>query len=519
MSDNTPIRRALISVSDKEGIVALGKGLAEHGVELLSTGGTARMLREAGLSVVEVAEHTGFPEMLDGRVKTLHPKIHGGLLGRRDLPDHIAAMEQHGIPPIDLVCVNLYPFAEVTSRGCTFEEAIENIDIGGPSMLRSAAKNHAAVTVLTDPTDYAVVLDEMRTGGGATTLATRTRLAKKVFRATAAYDGMIADYLGGLEKSDEAPFGETMHLGLPREAHLRYGENPHQKAALFGRFGEILEQLHGKELSFNNIVDIDSALRLVMEFADDPRAIVAILKHNTPCGVGAGDSPKEAYDKAFETDPESPFGGILVCNKPWDLPLAETVDEIFTEVLVAPEFTPDALALLQKKKNRRLMRWHMNEMPTAELDIRAVTGGFLVQDRDTALEDPATSQVATKRAPTKDELAAMGFGWRVVKHVKSNAVVLAGPDRTLGLGGGQTSRVDAVRIAIEKARRRGLNLQGSVLASDAFFPFPDGVELALEAGATAIVQPGGSVKDDDAVAAADAKDASMVMTGTRHFRH
>lgn len=519
MSDNTPIRRALISVSDKAGIVDLGKGLAEHGVELLSTGGTAKMLREAGLTVIEVAEHTGFPEMLDGRVKTLHPKIHGGLLGRRDLDEHVAAMNEHGIPPIDLVCVNLYPFKEVTSRGCTFEEAIENIDIGGPSMLRSAAKNHSAVTVLTDPADYAIVLDEMRTHGGATTLPTRTRLAKKVFRATAAYDGMIADYLGGQEKTEDAPFGETIHLQLPLQAHLRYGENPHQKAALFGQFDEILEQLHGKELSFNNIVDIDSALRLMMEFSDDPRSVVAILKHNTPCGVGAGDSPKEAYDKAFQTDPESPFGGILVCNKPWDLPLAETVDEIFTEVLIAPDFTPDALELLKKKKNRRLMRWNVDKMPRDELDIRGVAGGFLVQNRDTALEDPAASKVASKREPTQDEIAAMSFGWRVVKHVKSNAVVLAGPDRTLGLGGGQTSRVDAVRIAIEKATRRELDLKGSALASDAFFPFPDGVELALDAGATAIVQPGGSVKDDDAVQSADARNAAMVMTGARHFRH
>ena len=519
MSENQKIRRALISVSDKAGIVDLGKGLAEHGVELLSTGGTAKMLRDAGLDVIEVADHTGFPEMLDGRVKTLHPKIHGGLLGRRDLSEHLTAMEQHDIPPIDLVCVNLYPFKEVTSRGCTFEEAIENIDIGGPSMLRSAAKNHAAVTVLTDPEDYAVVLDEMRANGGATTLATRTRLAKQVFRATAAYDGMIADYLGGQEKTEEAPFAETMHLALPREAHLRYGENPHQKAALFGQFSEILEQLHGKELSFNNIVDIDSALRLVMEFRDDPRAVVAILKHNTPCGVGAAETPREAYAKAFETDPESPFGGILVSNKTWDLPLAEAVDEIFSEVLIAPDFTDDALALLKKKKNRRLMRWNVDAMPKNELDIRGVAGGFLVQDRDAQLEDPTTSEVATKRPPTEDEAAALAFGWRVVKHVKSNAVVLAGPDRTLGVGGGQTSRVDAVRIAIEKAQRRNLNLQGSALASDAFFPFPDGVELALDAGATAVVQPGGSVKDADAVAAADAKGAAMVMTGARHFRH
>ena len=514
-----PIRRALISVSDKEGILDLARGLAEHGVEMLSTGGTAKMIRDAGLEVIEVADHTGFPEMLDGRVKTLHPKIHGGLLGRRDLPEHVSAMQEHEIPPIDLVCVNLYPFAEVTARDCTFEEAIENIDIGGPSMLRSAAKNHAAVTVLTDPGDYACVLDEMRTNGGATTLATRTLLAKKVFRTTAAYDGMIADYLGGLDKNEEAPFGETMHLGLERDCHLRYGENPHQKAALFGGIAEILEQLHGKELSFNNFVDIDSALRLMSEFSDDPRAVVAILKHNTPCGVGAGATPREAYEKAFATDPDSPFGGILICNRTWDLPLAETVDEIFTEVLIAPEFSGDALALLQKKKNRRLMQWHPERMPSDELDIRSIAGGFLVQGRDTAFEDPAEAKAATKRAPSADEVAALSFGWRVVKHVKSNAIVLAGPDRTLGVGGGQTSRVDAVRIAIDKAKRQGLDLKGSALASDAFFPFPDGVEIGLDAGATAIVQPGGSVRDDDAVAAADAHDAVMVMTGARHFRH
>jgi len=516
---DTPIRRALISVSDKNGVLDLAKELAAHGALLLSTGGTAKLFRDAGLPVREVAEHTGFPEMLDGRVKTLHPKIHGGLLGRRDLPAHVAAMQEHGIPPIDLVCVNLYPFAEVTRRGCTFEEAIENIDIGGPSMLRSAAKNHDAVTVLVDPADYAVVIAEMREHRGATTLATRKRLAKKVFRTTAAYDGTIADYLGALERSADEPFGETLHLGLERSAHLRYGENPHQKAALYGRFGEALEQLHGKELSFNNIVDIDSALRLMMEFAGDSRAVVAILKHNTPCGVGAGASPREAYEKAFATDPESPFGGILVSNRVWDLPLAEALDEICSEVLIAPDFTPDALALLEKKKARRLMRWHRDRMPASELDVRSVVGGFLVQDRDVASEDPAAGKVATKRRPSEDEAAAMSFGWKVVKHVKSNAIVFAGPDRTLGVGGGQTSRVDAVRIAIEKAKRQGLDLRGSALASDAFFPFPDGVELALDAGATAIVQPGGSVRDDDVVAAADARGATMVMTGARHFRH
>ncbi|MFM8410936.1 MAG: bifunctional phosphoribosylaminoimidazolecarboxamide formyltransferase/IMP cyclohydrolase [Alphaproteobacteria bacterium] len=522
MSQNeaaAPVRRALISVSDKRGVLDLALGLHEFGVEILSTGGTAKMLREAGLPVKEVAEHTGFPEMLDGRVKTLHPKIHGGLLGRRDVAEHLAAMHQHDIPPIDLVCVNLYPFEQVTSRGCSFEEAIENIDIGGPSMLRSAAKNHDAVTVVVDPADYAVVLDEMRAGGGATTRATRERLARKVFRTTAAYDGMIADYLGGLSRTADEPFGETMHLPLVREAHLRYGENPHQHAALFGDVHRILEQLHGKELSYNNIVDIDSALRLMLDFEGDPRAVVAILKHNTPCGVGAGDGVLDAYRKAFATDPESPFGGILISNRPWDLPLAQAVDEIFSEVLIAPRFTPDALELLRRKKNRRLMAWHPDRTPRDVPDVRSVMGGFLVQDRDASVEDAAAAKVATRRAPTTEELAALSFGWKVVKNVKSNAIVFAAADRTLAIGGGQTSRVDAVLLAIDKARRQGIDLRGSALASDAFFPFPDGVQHALDAGVTSVIQPGGSVRDEEAVAAADARGAAMVLTGVRHFRH
>ncbi|MFP6665393.1 MAG: bifunctional phosphoribosylaminoimidazolecarboxamide formyltransferase/IMP cyclohydrolase [Deltaproteobacteria bacterium] len=519
MSQNAKIRRALLSVSDKAGVVELAKGLAEYGVELLSTGGTAKALRDEGLTVKDVSEYTGFPEMMDGRVKTLHPKIHGGLLGRRDLETHKAAMAEHDIPPIDLVCVNLYPFAEVTARGCTLEEAIENIDIGGPSMLRSAAKNHAAVTVLVDPADYAIVLEEMKRDDGATTLATRARLARKVYAATAAYDGMIADYLGNLETTEEEPFGETLHLPLKREAALRYGENPAQKAALYGNLGGLLEQLHGKALSYNNIVDIDAALRLMTDFKDDERAVMAILKHNTPCGVGAGDTPKEAWDKAFATDPESPFGGILVCNQTWDLALAEAVDEIFTEVLIAPDFSADALALLQKKKNRRLMKWNVAATPSGESDIRRVLGGWLVQDRDEAVEDVHTAPIATAKKPGAEELRAMDFGWRVVKHVKSNAIVFCTGDRTLGVGGGQTSRVDAVRIAIDSAKRQGLSLAGSTIASDAFFPFPDGVEIALDAGATSIVQPGGSMRDDASIELADKRGASMVLTGARHFRH
>jgi phosphoribosylaminoimidazolecarboxamide formyltransferase/IMP cyclohydrolase len=521
MSDQASpqIRRALLSVSDKRGIVELARGLAAHGVELLSTGGTAKLLREAGLTVKEVAEHTGFPEMLDGRVKTLHPKIHGGLLGRRDLPEHVAAMNEHGIPPIDLVCVNLYPFREVTARGCSLEEAIENIDIGGPSMLRSAAKNHAAVTVVVDPADYAVVLDEMRTHRGATVPETRARLAKKVFRATAAYDGMIADYLGDLGRGADEHFGESMHLQLTKAAELRYGENPHQHAALYGDLFSFLEQLHGKELSYNNLVDIDAALRLMLDFASDSRAVLAILKHNTPCGVGAGASVLEAYQKAFATDPESPFGGILITNREWDLALTQVVDEIFTEVLIAPGFSADALDKLRKKKNRRLILWHQERTPTSHIELRSVIGGVLAQDRDVALESAGEAKVASKRAPTPAELQAMDFGWRVVKHVKSNAIVFAAADRTLGIGGGQTSRVDAVLLAREKAARQKISLAGSALASDAYFPFPDGVEHGLEAGASAIIQPGGSVRDDDAIAAADRRGATMVLTGARHFRH
>ena len=513
------VRRALLSVSDKTGLIEFARGLSRHGVELLSTGGTARTLRDAGLTVKDVSEHTGFPEMLDGRVKTLHPMIHGGLLGRRDLPEHVATMRAHGIAPIDLVCVNLYPFAEVTARGCSFEEAIENIDIGGPSMLRSAAKNHDAVTVVVEPGDYGRVLAEMDARSGATTLALRRELARKVYATTAAYDGMIADWLAAQATTAAEPFAETLHLALRRDAHLRYGENPHQNAAFYGDMGAVLERLHGKELSYNNIIDIDAAIRLMLEFAAEPRAVVAILKHNTPCGVGADATPAGAYRKAFETDPESPFGGILICNRVWDLPLAQAVDEIFSEVLIAPDFTPDALELLRAKKNRRLMRWNVEASRTAFADVRRVAGGFLVQDPDRALETTATARLATRRAPDATETAALDFGWKVVKHVKSNAIVFARADRTIGVGGGQTSRVDAVRIAIDTARRQGLDLTGTALCSDAFFPFPDGLELGLNAGATSVIQPGGSVRDDASIELCDARGATMVLTGVRHFRH
>jgi phosphoribosylaminoimidazolecarboxamide formyltransferase / IMP cyclohydrolase len=509
-------KRALLSVSDKRGLVELARGLHALGVEMLSTGGTAKLLAEAGLPVTQVSDYTGFPEMLDGRVKTLHPKIHGGLLGRRDVPAHVAAMQQHGIEPIDLVVVNLYPFRETIAKpGTTLEEAIEQIDIGGPSMLRSAAKNHASVTVLVDPDDYAPVLAEMRAAGGEVSAATNRRLAQKVFHTTALYDGAIADYLGARA---ESPFGETFHWGGTKALDMRYGENPHQRAALYGDFLRIAEPLHGKELSYNNVVDVDAALALAREFSAADAAI-AILKHNTPCGVGLGRDPLEAWQRAYATDPESPFGGIVVSTRPFTLALAEVVDEIFTEVLVAPEFEPDALALLTRKKARRLVRWNAAAMPANQPALRGVAGGLLVQEADRTMEDPRQARVVTKRAPTAEELRALDFAWRVVKHVKSNAIAFTTADRTLALGGGQTSRVEPVRAARARAQRLAISLAGAALGSDAFFPFPDGLEEGIAAGATAVIQPGGSTRDDEVIRAADAHGIAMVFTGVRHFRH
>ncbi len=504
------IQRALLSVTDKTGLVDFARGLHGHGVELLSTGGTAKVLREAGLPVKDVSEHTGFPEMLDGRVKTLHPMIHGGLLFRRDLPAHVAEAAAHGIEPVDLVVVNLYAFSATVAReGVTREEAIENIDIGGPSMLRSAAKNHAAVTVVCDPADYDTVAREMQSGGGATTLELRARLAAKVFDVTASYDSAIADYLGA--GSGAASF----RCDLPLAAALRYGENPHQTAGLYGRFSEHLEQLHGKELSYNNILDITAAVDLIGEFAEPT---VAILKHTNPCGVGSAGDLRAAWDHALATDRQAPFGGIIIGNRPLDEALAAAIAEIFSEVIIAPDFTPAALAVLQKKKNLRLMRLRGVPSP-APRDVRSVIGGFLVQDHDMSGESASDGRLVTRRAPTDAERRAMDFGWKVVKHVKSNAIVFAGPDRTLGIGAGQMSRVDSVRIAVWKAGEAGLSLAGSAVASDAFFPFPDGLVSAAAAGATAAIQPGGSVRDDEVIQAADERDLAMILTGKRHFRH
>jgi phosphoribosylaminoimidazolecarboxamide formyltransferase/IMP cyclohydrolase len=527
MPPNSParsVRRALLSVSDKTGLVDFARGLADLGVELIASGGTAIALREAGLTVLDVAKLTGSPEMLGGRVKTLHPRIHGGILARRDHDGDVQDIAEHDLQTIDLVVVNLYPFeATVADPDVTLSDAIEKIDIGGPSMIRSAAKNHAYVGVVVDPGDYPAVLDELRNSTGELAPATRSALARTAFQRTAAYDAAIQAYLArqvdGGDSPDRLP--AALRVDFPRVSTLRYGENPHQQAALYGSFLEVAEPLHGKELSYNNVVDVQAALALIADFddTDGDAATVAILKHNTPCGVGGGATPLAAYRSAFATDPESPFGGIIVSSRPFDLDLAREVDKIFTEVLVAPGFSDEALELLSRKKNRRLLRFHPDRIPRDQLDWKRIYGGVLIQDSDSALESIAACEVVTKRKPTDDELRAMSFGWRVVKHVKSNAIVFGAADRTLAIGGGATSRVDAIHQAAGKAKRVGLDLAGSVLASDAFFPFPDGIEVAAQAGATAVVQPGGSVRDEEVIEAADRLGLAMVVTGVRHFRH
>jgi phosphoribosylaminoimidazolecarboxamide formyltransferase/IMP cyclohydrolase len=514
------IRRALISVSDKTGLVALARALATADVELISTGGTAKALREAGLNVTDLSAYTGFPEMLDGRVKTLHPKVHGGLLYLRGNAGHEAAARTHGIEPIDLVVVNLYPFEQTVARpDATLSEAIENIDIGGPSMLRSAAKNHESVTVVADPADYAVVAEQVGSSGN-TTLELRRRLAAKVFARTAAYDAAIAAHL-------ERAFAGSLAQGLPpalsiqapRAQALRYGENPHQAAALYGRFPDFFRQLHGKELSYNNILDLTAAANLVAEFAGD-KPTLAILKHTNPCGVGQGNNLREAWDKAFATDRQAPFGGIIAVNQPLDLPCAQAVAEIFSEVIVAPDFAPAALDLLQKKKNLRLLQLLEEPLSAQPWDVRSVgADSFLLQERDLKTTRVEDLKFVTRRRPSEAELGAMLFGWRVVKHVKSNAIVYAASDRTLGIGAGQMSRVDASRLAVWKAGQAGLSLEGSAVCSDAYFPFADGLIAAAEAGATAAIQPGGSVRDPEVIAAADQRNVAMALTGIRHFRH
>lgn len=510
------ISRALLSVSDKTGLESLARGLHEHDIEILSTGGTAKFVADLGIPVIEVSDFTGFPELFDGRVKTLHPKIHGGLLHRRDVDEHIQQAKENEIFPIDLVVVNLYPFEEtVAKEGVTRAEAIEQIDIGGPSMLRSAAKNHDAVTVVVDPEDYGTVLDELEEHEGATTLKTRERLAIKVFQRTSEYDAAIAAHLNDIQETES-----SFSLSLPLCQELRYGENPHQEAALYGNFTDYFKQLQGKGLSYTNVLDIAAASELILEFR---RPAVAILKHTNPCGVGADeDDLRLAWEKAFETDRQAPFGGVIVCNRPLGIGLARVISEIFTDVIIAPEFETDARALLQKKKNLRLIQMHEAFRDTlTDPIIHSAPGGILVMDHDTkALGlDNIEEKVVTERPPTAEEIEAMRFGWRIVKHVKSNAIVFTTSDRTLGIGAGQMSRVDSCRLAIWKAEQAGLSLKGSLVASDAMFPFPDGLVNALESGATAAIQPGGSIRDEEVIAAANEHDAAMVFTGHRHFLH
>ncbi|MGH7951669.1 MAG: bifunctional phosphoribosylaminoimidazolecarboxamide formyltransferase/IMP cyclohydrolase, partial [Limisphaerales bacterium] len=469
--------------------------------------------------VKDISEHTGFPEMLDGRVKTLHPKVHGGLLFIRGNETHETAVKNHGITPIDLVVVNLYPFEQTVAKAnVSLHDAIENIDIGGPSMLRSAAKNHESVTVVVDPMDYAEIARQISANGN-TTLELRRKLAAKVFARTAVYDGAIAAHLSSEFRVQSSELPKSLAIFAPLVQPLRYGENPHQAAALYGKFNEFFRQLHGKELSYNNILDLTAAANLIAEFENDPPTL-AILKHTNPCGVGQGSNLREAWDKAFATDKQAPFGGIIATNKILDGDCAEAIAEIFGEVIIAPDFSAEALAILQKKKNLRLLKILMSPRESGAFDLRGVgADSFLLQERDLKMVARADLKMVTKRQPTETELRAMFFGWRVAKHVKSNAIVYAGADRTLGIGAGQMSRVDASRIAVWKAGEAKLPLKGSVVCSDAFFPFADGLIAAAEAGATAAIQPGGSVRDAEIIAAADERNVAMAFTGERHFRH
>ena len=507
-------KRALISVSDKTGIVEFAKELVGHfGYTILSTGGTAKLLAEKGIPVTEVSDYTGFPEMMDGRVKTLHPKIHGGLLSLRSNEQHMAQAKEHGIGMIDLVVVNLYPFeATVAKPNCTLEDAIENIDIGGPSMLRSAAKNHASVTVVCDNNDFPKVLDAMRQGGEVLQ-DLRRKLALKVYQRTSAYDAAISTYLNA-KYNGEGALPETLNIGMGMVQKMRYGENPHQSAALYGDFGKFFRQLQGKELSYNNIIDISAATWLIAEFE---KPTLAILKHTNPCGVASCDNLVDAWNQAFETDKQAPFGGIIVMNRKLEADLAQIIAGIFSEVIIAPDFSDEALEILAKKKNLRLMISTYKKSDA--LQFKTVIGGLLAQSADAIEELKENMEVVTKRQPTEEEWRAMLFGWKVVKHVKSNAIVYAGCERTLGIGAGQMSRVDSSQIAVWKAEQAGLSLKGSVVASDAFFPFADGLVAAAKAGATAAIQPGGSVRDAEVIEAANENNMAMVFTKVRHFRH
>mgnify|MGYP000889180353 FL=1 len=528
------IKQALISVSDKTGVLEFAQGLAAQGVKLLSTGGTAKMLRDAGLAVTEIGDYTGFPEMLDGRVKTLHPKVHGGILARRDLPEHLATIEQHDIPTIDLVCVNLYPFAATIAKaGVTLEDAIENIDIGGPAMVRSSAKNYAGVAIVTDPEDYAPLLAEMQANGGALQLATRFGLAKKAFTHTARYDSMIANWLTGLDEGAEAKpaeaapvpaiFPAKLQLAFDRTEILRYGENSHQSAAFYrdttpvaGSIAAYTQQ-QGKELSYNNIADSDAAWECVKSF-DTPACV--IVKHANPCGVAIDGTLLAAYEKAFKTDSTSAFGGIIAFNGEVGIDVVNAMNERkhFVEVLIAPSFTAEAKAALASKQNLRVLVVPISRVLNT-LEFKRVGGGLLVQTPDDFTAQASGLKIVTKVQPTAQQIEDLLFAERVAKFVKSNAIVFCGNGMTLGVGAGQMSRVDSTKIASIKAQHAGLDLNGSVVASDAFFPFRDGVDVLAAAGAKAVIQPGGSMRDEEVIAAADEHGLAMVFTGARHFRH
>jgi phosphoribosylaminoimidazolecarboxamide formyltransferase/IMP cyclohydrolase len=529
MTDLVPVRRALISLSDKTGLEALAAGLARHSVEILSTGGTAAKLRENGAVVREISEVTGFPEMMDGRVKTLHPKVHGGLLGVRDNPEHARAMDEHGIAPIDLVVVNLYPFLDTVMSGADRDTIIENIDIGGPSMVRSAAKNHAHVACLTDPADYAALLDELDAHGG-TTLEFRKKLAAKAYALTAAYDSTVSQWFAFADQGQRWP--ETWTRASTLKMPLRYGENPHQQAALYVPVGPAArgvaqaQQVQGKELSYNNLNDANAALELVAEFRDGLPTVV-IVKHANPCGVATRDTLTDAWTEALACDSVSAFGGIVAVNRPLDAATAEAITAIFTEVVVAPDADDDARAIFARKKNLRLLL--TGELPDPARGgqtIAVIAGGILVQDRDNGIVGPSELKVVTKRQPSAQELKDSLFAWTVAKHVKSNAIVYARDGATAGIGAGQMNRRDSARIAAIRAREAAEangwpepRTVGSAVASDAFFPFADGLLAAAEAGATAVIQPGGSIRDDEVIAAADEAGLAMVFTGMRHFRH
>jgi phosphoribosylaminoimidazolecarboxamide formyltransferase/IMP cyclohydrolase len=522
------VQRALVSVHDKTGVVDLARTLAQMGVEILSTGGTARLLREAGLAVRDVAEVTGFPEMMDGRVKTLHPRIHGGILARRDVAAHLEALAQHGIPPIDLVVVALYPFEETVARpGVALAEAIEQIDVGGPTMIRAAAKNHASVAVVTDPSQYPAVVEELRASGGALGDATRARLAAEAFRRTAAYDAAIARYLaaeaGGV--ASEAPYPARVTMEAERVMPLRYGENPHQTAAFYRLRGEpavglgAMTPLHGPELGYNNLLDFSAALGLLLEF-EDPAAVV--IKHTNPCGAARGRTVGEAVARAKASDPVSIYGGIVGVNRTLDMEVVSALSGIFVEILFAPAFAEDALAEVRRtKKKCRVFQVPCARaaLPAGLREHRSVLGGLLAQDVDLADLDPARLTTVTRRAPTAEELRALRFAWRVAKHAKSNAIVLTTAEQVIGVGAGQMNRVDSARLAVARAREVGLATASTVCASDAFFPFRDGLDVVAEAGVTAVIQPGGSLRDAEVIAAADERDIAMVFTGIRHFRH